>query len=131
MARILSTTWNVDFSLVDEREHNRMREESNELSALISKLQLGDDKMSIKNYIQMEGEEITKLELSTDELVGVALGINYAQGFDLNIDIHSIDLDDVALLIIKLSDAKRHASLLSNFLLYNSLHFGFDEIISF
>jgi hypothetical protein len=30
--------WNVDFALVDEREKNRMREESHELGALISKL---------------------------------------------------------------------------------------------
>jgi hypothetical protein len=37
MARILHVTWNVDFALVDEREKNRMREESEELGALISK----------------------------------------------------------------------------------------------
>ena len=78
----------------------------------------------------MEGDEFTKLELSTNELVDVALGINYAQGFDLNVDLHSIDVDDVAPPTIKLSDAKRHASLLSNFLLDNSLHFGVNEIIS-
>ena len=44
--------------------------------------------MSIKTYIQMERKEITKLELSVDELMDVALGINYAQGFDLNVDLH-------------------------------------------
>ena len=38
MARILLSTWNVDFALVDERGLNRMQEESNELGALISKL---------------------------------------------------------------------------------------------
>jgi hypothetical protein len=131
MARILPTIWNVDFALVDEREKNRMREESDELGALILKLQLGDDEMSIETYIQMEGEEITELELKTNELVDDALGINYAQGFDLNVDMHSIDVDDVAPPTIKLSDAKRHASLLFNFLLNNSLHFGVNEIISF
>jgi hypothetical protein len=52
-----------------------------------------------------------------------ALGINYAQGFDLNVDLHSVDVDDVTPPTIKLSDAKRHASLLSNFLSDNSLHF--------
>jgi hypothetical protein len=51
---------NVDFALVDEREKNIMREESHELGALIS-LRLGDDEMSFKTYIQMEGEEITEL----------------------------------------------------------------------
>jgi hypothetical protein len=67
-----------DFVIVDERDKNRMREELGEPNALISKLWLGDDEMSIEIYIQMEGEEITDLELSIDELVDVALGINYA-----------------------------------------------------
>ena len=65
-----------------------MREESHELGAMISKLRLDDDEMSIETYIQMERKEITKLELSIDELMDVALGINYAQGFDLNVDLH-------------------------------------------
>ena len=51
-----------------------MREESHELGALVSKLRLGDDEMSIETYIQMEGEEITEPELSIDELVDAALG---------------------------------------------------------
>jgi hypothetical protein len=38
---------------------------------------------------------------------------------------------DVASPIVKLNDAKRHASSLFNFLLDNSLHFGVNEIISF
>jgi hypothetical protein len=63
--------------------------------------------------------------------VDAALGINHAQGFDLNVDLHSIDLDDVAPPTVKLSDAKCHASLLSNLLLYNYLHFGVNEILSF
>jgi hypothetical protein len=57
----------------------------------------------------MEGEEITKLELSTDELVDAALGINYAQGVYLNVDMHSVDMDEVAPPTIQLSDAKCHA----------------------
>jgi hypothetical protein len=28
--------------------------------------------------------------------VDAVLGINHAQGFDLNVDLHSIDVDDVA-----------------------------------
>ena len=47
MLCILLATWNVDFAVVDEREKNRMQEESNELGALISKLRLVDDEMSI------------------------------------------------------------------------------------
>ena len=84
-----------------------------------------------KLTFQMEREEIIELEMSIDELVDVALGINHAQGFDLNVDLHSVDVDDVAPPTVKLSDAKHHASLLSTFLLDNSLHFGVNEIISF
>jgi hypothetical protein len=73
-----------------------VREESHELGALISKLRLGVDGMSIHTYIQMEGEEITKLHLSIDELVDAALGTDHAQGFDLNVDLHSMNVDDVA-----------------------------------
>ena len=40
-------------------------------------------------------------------------------------------MDDVASSTLKLSDAKRHALLLSKFLLKNSLHFGANDIISF
>ena len=110
-----------------------MREELDELGALISKLRWGDDEMSIETYIQMEGKKITELESSTiNEVMDVAFwGINFAQGFDFNVDMHSANVDDVALPTIKLSDAKRHASLLSNFSLDNSLHFGVNEIISF
>jgi hypothetical protein len=116
--------------LVNERDNNRMREESHELGIMISKLQMVDDEISFETYIHVEGEEIIELELSIDELVDAALGINYAQGFDLNVDFHLVDVDDVALPIVKISDAKRHASLLSNFILNNSLHFGVNEILS-
>ena len=44
--------------------------------------------MSIETFIHMEGEEIIELKLNIDELVDVALGINYVQGFDLNVDLH-------------------------------------------
>jgi hypothetical protein len=53
--------------------------------------------------------------LNTDELVDAALGIDCAEGFDLDVDLHSVNADDVAAPTVKLSDAKRHASLLSSF----------------
>ena len=67
-----------------------------------------------------------------DELV-VALETSYTQDFDLNVDVDvdSVDVDDVALPTIKLSNAKRHAPLLASFLLENSLYFGVIKIISF
>ena len=76
-------------------------------------------------------EDITQLESSIDKLVDIALGANYAQDFDLNVDLVSVDVDDIAPPTIKLSDAKRHASLLSSFLLDNYFCFGVNEIISF
>jgi hypothetical protein len=78
----------------------------------------------------MEGEKITKLQLNIDELVDATLGINYAQAFDINVDFYLINADDVALPTIKLSDAKYHTSLLSNFLLNNYLHFGVNDIFN-
>ena len=87
--------------------------------------------MSIKTYIQKEGEEITKLEMNIDELADATLGIIYVQDFDLNADLHLVHVNDVAPPIINLSDAKCHASLLSSFLLENSLNFGVNEIINF
>ena len=41
-------------------------------------------------------EEITWLKLSTNELVDIALGTNYAQDLDLKVDLDSIVVDDVA-----------------------------------
>jgi hypothetical protein len=67
---------------------------------------LGDDEMLIKIYIQMKGKENIELELNTDELVDVALGINYAQGFDLYVDPHSMHVDDVASPILSQTSPK-------------------------
>ena len=56
-------------------------------------------------------------ELNVFELVDVALGPNYAQDFHLDIDLHLVDVDDVAPPTVKLSDAKRYPSCLSSFLM--------------
>ena len=69
--------------------------------------------------------------MSTNELVDVALGFNYAGDFVLNVDLDSIDVDDVAPPTLKLSDVKRHTSLLSSFLFKNSLYFGINELLVF
>ena len=54
---------------------------------MMSKLQLGDDEMSIETYIQFQGGEGIELNLSIDESVDVALGTNFAQDLDLNVHI--------------------------------------------
>ena len=71
----------------------------------------------------MEGEHIIELELNASELVAAALGINHAQGFDLDVDLHSVDVSDVAPPTLKLSDPKRHALLLSNFFIKQPVTF--------
>ena len=65
----------------------------------------------------MEGEEITELALSMNELVDAAMGTNYTQDFHLNVDV-----GDVAPPTVKLTDVKCHVSLLSSFLLESSLY---------
>ena len=61
----------------------------------------------------------------------VALGRNPTQLFDLNVDLDSIDVDNVIPLTIKLSDGEHHASLLSSFLLENPSYLGVNGIIIF
>ena len=73
---------------------------------MMSKLQLGDDEMSIETYIQLEGGEGIELNLSIDESVDVALGTNFAQDLDLNVHIDSVDMDDVTPPTIKRSDVE-------------------------
>ena len=58
MAHIVLAICNVDYSLVDEKKKNGMLEKSDEFGALISKLRLDDDEMSIRTYIQIKGEKI-------------------------------------------------------------------------
>lgn len=56
------------------------------------------------------------------ELVDAVLGINNAEGFDFNVNLHLVHLDDVfSRTILK---RQRYASLLSNFLLDNLFHLG-------
>jgi hypothetical protein len=70
---------------------------------------------------------ITELESNIDELANASSETNYAQDFDLTIDLDPIDVDNVAPPTVKLS----HASSLSSFLLENSLYFGVNETIRF
>ena len=63
----------------------------------------------IEIYIQKWKEKIIELELSIGEYIDVTLGINYAQGFECNVDIYSVDVDDVAPPKVYLSHVKCHA----------------------
>ena len=62
----------------------------------------------------------------------MALKVTQASTLTLDLNIDSIlDIDDHLLLIIKLSDAQHHASIMSYFLLNNSLHFDVLDILDF
>ena len=63
-------------------------------------------------------------------LVEATLGSKYREDLDLNIDLQSVDVNDVAPSPVKLSDAKHHISFLFSFLLCNSSYFGVNKIIN-
>ena len=75
------------------------------------------------NYTKCGELEVHTVSLSNHycEVVNGALGTNYVQHSDFNVDLHSVDVDDVASPKIKLSDVKHHASSLCSFFLGNSL----------
>ena len=75
--------------------------------------------MSLKTYIKMKGKKTTELKLNIDELVDANLRTHLPLKIYHNIDVDSIDIDDVASPTIKLSDAKHRASLLSSSLVDN------------
>ena len=50
----------------------------------------------MSSVVSCLGEEITEREMCNDELVNASLGTNFVQDLDLNVDLHSIDVDDGA-----------------------------------
>ena len=62
MSKILLTDWSVDFAKDDESETSRMKEATNDLTNLISSLNLGSEEMLIEEYVQLAGETIVGVE---------------------------------------------------------------------
>ena len=83
--------------------------------------------MSIDIYIHVEGEDSTELEVSIDELVDVSCEPIMLKTLVLIL----FYIQQMLMVLLHLSDAKHHASLLSSFSINNSLHFGVNGIISF
>jgi hypothetical protein len=62
---------------------------------LIGKLQLGNDKMSVEVFVHMLREDISKHELTDNEVVAMALGNPLATCVELDLNSDLIDILDV------------------------------------
>jgi hypothetical protein len=81
--------------------------------------------MPMEEYIQMNGEDLIEEELSNIELVDMALEVVEASPSNLDLNVDPIpNVDDQPPTIVKLTDAQHHASMLSHFLLNNSINFS-------
>ena len=82
-------------------------------------------------WLGLEQHPSQSIALYTGDIVSPVENFdNFAQDFDLNVDLHLIDVDDIAPPTIQFSVAKLHALLLSSLLLESSLYFGVNEIIN-
>jgi hypothetical protein len=81
--------------------------------------------MPVEEYIQMDGKYLIEKDLTNSELVDMALEVVEASPSNLDLNVDSIlDVDDHPPPIVKLIDAQHHASMLSHFLLNNSVNFS-------
>jgi hypothetical protein len=62
---------------------------------LIGKLQLGNDKMSVEEFVHMLGEDILKHELTNNGVVAMALSNPLAACVELDLNNDLIDILDV------------------------------------
>jgi hypothetical protein len=65
------------------------------LASLIGKLQLGNDKMSVEAFVHMLGEDISKHELTNNEVVAMALSNPLGTCVELDLNSDLIDILDV------------------------------------
>jgi hypothetical protein len=80
----------------------------------------------------MDGKDLIEEELTNIELVDMALGVVEASPSNLYLNVDPIsDVDNQSPPIIKLSDVRHHASMLSHFLLDNSLNFSIHDVTNF
>ena len=84
MSKVILVDWSADFGMDHEHEKLRMKEATNELTSLISTLNLGSEEMLIEKYVQLVGEEIVDGEHSMVELVGLVWGREIHLGLNLN-----------------------------------------------
>ena len=67
-----------------EHEKARMKEATNELTRLVTSLNLGGEEIPIKEYVQLAREEIVDVEYNMVELVELTWGREILWGLKLN-----------------------------------------------
>ena len=107
--------WSAYFADEDQRGKVRLTKKCKDLALLISKLQLGQDEMSFKDYMIMKGEDIIEVEFCMSKLVDVALEQRIkTHSFDFNAELlDSLNVDERPPPIVKLTNAQHHAQLLA------------------
>jgi hypothetical protein len=86
----------------------------------------------MEEYIQMDGEDLIEEEFTNIELVDMALEVVEASPSNLDLNVESIpNVDDQSPPIIKLTDVRHHASMLSHFFLNNSINFSIQDVTKF
>ena len=93
------------------------------------KLQLSSGKMLME---EMDGEDFIEEELTSIELVNMALEVVEASPSNLVLNVDPIpNVGDQRPPIVKLTDTQHHASMLSHFLLNNSVNFSVQDVTNF
>jgi hypothetical protein len=88
--------------------------------------------MPVEEYIQMDGKDLIEEELINTELVDVALEVVEASPSNLDLNVDPIpNVDDQPPPIVKLTNVQHHASMLSHFLLNNSINFSVQDVTNF
>jgi hypothetical protein len=88
--------------------------------------------MPMEEYIQMDGEDFIEEELINTNLIDMALEVVEASPSNLNLNVNPIpNVDDQPPPIVKLTNGRHHASMLSHFFLNNLVSFYVHDVTNF
>ena len=79
----------------------------------------------------MDGKDLIEEELTYIELVNMVLEVVEASPSNLDLNVDPILNDDQSPPIVKLSDLQHRTSMLSHFLLINSINFNIQDVTNF
>jgi hypothetical protein len=110
-----------------EHEKSRMKEATNEWASFISSLNLGNEEMSTKEYVQ----EIVDAKCNMVDLVDLARDREAHLGSDLIEEpMQGNDVDAQLTSIIKLPQAYEYVQLLSNFIMEHPSEFSIVDLMN-